>query len=94
MRFNAGRSIRSGRLAALVRAFIRDIEQFSAGFAVNGVPVVPLQAAVRAGKAHLGRIEKHPGEIEEEGHAENHDNNGYQSADRPRQSDVAEAGGR
>ena len=80
--------------AALVRALIRDIEKFSAGFAVNGVPVMPLQASVLAGKAHLGRIEKDAGEIEEEGYAENHDNDSYQPADRSRQSDVAEAGGR
>jgi hypothetical protein len=70
------------------------LSSFPAGFAVNRISVVPLQPAVRADKAHLGRVEKHPGEIEEEGYAENHDNDGYQSPGRPGQSDVVEAGGR
>jgi len=61
---------------------------------VNGVPVVSLQAAVRTRKAHLGWTEKDAGKVQKEGYAENHDNDGYQSADRSRQSDVAEAGRR
>ena len=51
-----------------------------------------LQAADRAGEAHLGGREQCLGEIQKKSHAEDHDDDGDQASDGAWQGDVAEAG--
>ena len=47
---------------------------------MDGVDVVALQAAGRAGEAHLVRLQQRAGEAQEERHAEDHDDDRDQPA--------------
>ena len=63
-------------------------------FAVNGIAVMALQSASRARESYLVRGQQRAGEIEEQGHAENHDDDRDHAARRSRKGDVAKAGRR
>ena len=52
---------------------------------MHGVDIMALQAADGAGEAHLGGGEQRLGEIQEQGHAEDHDNDADQAPDGPGQ---------
>src|SRR5215210_3078847 len=81
---------RSWRLLRdLGEAFVGNIEDRAAGFAMHRIRIVALQGACWAGKPHLGGAYQRAGEIEKEGHAENHDSNRGQAANCAPQSDVA-----
>ena len=82
----------SGMASVLV--VVGDVEQFSASLAVDGVHVVSLQAAGRAGEAYLVRTEQGQGEADEEGDPGQHGDDRDHPAPGSWQGDVAKAGRR
>lgn len=50
---------------------------------MHRVDIVALQGANRTGEAYLGGCEQCLGEIQEKGHAKDHDDDGDQAADGP-----------
>ena len=81
-------------IAALRQAFVGNIQHVAAGLAMHRIDIVTLQSTGRAGKPYLVRAQQRTGEIEEQRHAENHDDDGDHAAGRARQGDIAEAGRR
>lgn len=63
----------------------------TAGLAVDGIGVVPLQAALRAGETDLVGPHDGLGEPNEERYADDHRDDGGELAERARQGDVPEA---
>jgi hypothetical protein len=61
---------------------------------MHGIDIMALQAAGRARKPHLVWAQQRAGEIEEQGHAENHNDDRDQAANRAGKGDVAKAGRR
>lgn len=57
--------------------------------AVDCIEIMPVQAALRAGVAHLGGLEDGPRQLQEKSHADDHDEDGQQLAPRCGERDVA-----
>jgi hypothetical protein len=78
----------------LVQAFVRNFQDGAARLAMHRIDIMALQTANRARESYFARRQQGFGEIQEEGHAEDHDNDGYQPANSSRQRDIAEPGRR
>ena len=66
-----------------ISALIGDVQSGAASLAVNRIRFVALQAAGRAGKAHLVGPEQNLGEAQEQGHTADHHDDGDQPSAGP-----------
>ena len=73
---NAKQPYRTLGSMILDRAFVGNVQYGAAGLAMHSIAIMALQAAGWTSESNLARSQKCPGEIEEQGDAKNHNDNG------------------
>ena len=81
-------------LVHLIRTFVRDVQHGATRLAMHRVAIVALQSTDRAWESDFGWRQQRLGKIQEQSHAEDHDDDRYQATRRARQGDIAETGRR
>ena len=72
-------------------ALVGDVQHLAAGLAVDSVGFMLLQAANRAGKPNLVRLQQGAQQAQEQGNPEDHNDDGDQSAAGSSQRDISKA---
>jgi len=78
----------------LIRTFVRNVQHGATRLAMHRVAIMALQPTDRAWKSNFGGRQQRLRKIQEQSHAEDHDDDRYQATRRARQGDIAETGRR